>query len=66
MSRIASGGRYGAKDLDRILRQTSARSAVKTGAKVAGVIGGAKLAQRAMANNRIRNKRHQEKMQRRK
>ncbi len=66
MTRAMTGGRWGAKELDRQHRRFSAASAIKTGTNVAGAITVAKMAQRSMANRRIRNKRHQEKMQRRK
>ncbi len=66
LARAMSGGKYGGKDIDKYLRKSAASSAIKTGTNVAGAITVAKMAQRSMANRRIRNKRHQEKMQRRK
>lgn len=56
ISRAASEGRYGAAEVDKILRRGRARQAVKTAAGTAAVLGGVHMLRRAESESRYRSR----------
>ena len=64
--RTTTKGKYSPAQVDKLIKRGARNKAIEDGLKVAGAAMGAKMVQRNLANRRIRNKRHQEKMQRRK